>query len=157
MSLAERIFMQFFFISNGYCYYFILNAEILPPPTAVPTEPPTTPTEKSNTTTVAVPVGTEKRTGGLGEDQMIIIIVCVGLIVLFLLIAAVYFLGFRRWREQKGMNCFFLFKQLPLLKNLMQQLYKNTEKADYQGSFFQQPFLCFLCLCTSLGLTILKI
>ena len=85
----------------------ILNAGVLPPPSVKPTEPQTTPPEESNTTTLPVPVGTEKRTDTLGEDHLIIIIVCVGLIVLFLLIAAVYFLGFRRWREQKSMNCFF--------------------------------------------------
>ena len=88
----------------------MLNAVILPPPTVAPTEPQTIAPKESNTTTVASPAGAEKRTGGLGEDQLIIIVVCVGLIVLFLLIAAVYFLGCRRWREKKGMNRFLVFK-----------------------------------------------
>ena len=45
---------------------------------------------------------TERRTGELNQEQMIVIIVCVSLIVAFLTIAAVYFLVFRRWRENRG-------------------------------------------------------
>lgn len=60
-------------------------------------------------TTVGVPAGTEKRTGGLNEEQMIIIIVCLALIVLFIIVVAVYFLGIKRWKEEKG-TLSFLFR-----------------------------------------------
>ena len=69
--------------------------------TLLPTEPQVTPTKGTETTVVAPPV-TERRTGELNQEQMIVIIVCVSLIVAFLTIAAVYFLVFRRWRENRG-------------------------------------------------------
>ena len=60
-------------------------------------------------TTVGVPAGTEKRTGGINEEQMIIIVVCLSLIVLFIIVVAVYFLGIKRWKEEKG-TLSFLFR-----------------------------------------------
>ena len=69
--------------------------------TLLPTEPQVTPTKGTETMVVAPPV-TERRTGELNQEQMIVIIVCVSLIVAFLIIAAVYFLVFRRWRENRG-------------------------------------------------------
>lgn len=55
---------------------------------------------------MGVPAGTEKKTGGVDEEQMIIIIVCVGLIVLIVTVAAIYFLGIKRWKEEKGVVSF---------------------------------------------------
>ena len=83
-------------------WWIELNIAGVPPPvTFLPTEPQVTPTKGTETTVVAPPV-TERRTGELNQEQMIVIIVCVSLIVAFLIIAAVYFLVFRRWRENRG-------------------------------------------------------
>lgn len=60
-------------------------------------------------TTVGVPAGTEKRTGGINEEHMIIIIVCLAFIVLFIVVVAVYFLGIKRWKQGKG-TLSFLFR-----------------------------------------------
>ena len=60
-------------------------------------------------TTVGVPAGTEKRTSGINEEQMIIIVVCLSLIVLFIIVVAVYFLGIKRWKQEKG-TLSFLFR-----------------------------------------------
>lgn len=66
-------------------------------------------TVTEDVTTVGVPAGTEKRTGGINEEQMIIIIVCLALIILFIIVVAVYFLGIKRWKEEKG-TLSFLFR-----------------------------------------------
>ena len=65
--------------------------------------PDTSPTEAIATTnsTVGAPGSTEKSTE-IDREQMIIIVVCVSIIVLFIIGAAVYFLGFKRCREEKG-------------------------------------------------------
>lgn len=77
--------------------------DILLPTITRPTEPQIFPTVESTSATVMIPGGEERRTG-VDKEQMIIIIVCVGLIVLFITVAAVYFLGIKRWREEKGIN-----------------------------------------------------
>ena len=66
-------------------------------------QPDTSPTVVVATmnSTIGAPGSTEKRTE-IDREQMIIIIVCVSIIVLFIIGAAVYFLGFKRCREEKG-------------------------------------------------------
>ena len=63
-------------------------------------------------TTVGVPVGTEKSTGGINEEQMIVIIVCLALIVLFIIVVAVYFLGIKRRKGEKGILSFLFRTEL---------------------------------------------